>query len=295
VPDASGFDRPFSAPKLGVVVVRRLFRTDEVVSTRAALRWAAEMRRITPLGRGVYGVGPEPPTKLDWARAAVLRCGGEARGHLAAVLHGLDSVCLDDWPTRRDRLAPDHVVDLGGTSCADGLSTLIDLAASVDDVTWEQALESALRKRLTVVAAIEDALPALGAARVPGTARIRRVLALRPPGAPATESLLETLMVQLARGVPDLGELARQYEVWDEHGNHVARLDLCRPDPGFFLELDGQQHKGQPVYDAMRQTAVVAATGMLPGRFTWTEVTRYPESTKRRLAALAAMARSRRT
>ena len=42
--------------------------------------------------------------------------------------------------------------------------------------------------------------------------------------------------------------------------------------------------------DAMRQTAVVVATGWLPGRFTWTEVTRFPASTKRRLAALAAQA-----
>ena len=43
----------------------------------------------------------------------------------------------------------------------------------------------------------------------------------------------------------------------------------------------------------MRQTNVVAATGMLVGRFTWTEVTRYPETTKRRLAALARRAEQR--
>src|SRR5207253_4051467 len=117
-------------------------------------------------------------------------------------------------------------------------------------------------------------------------ARIRRVLALRPPGAPATESLLETLMVQLARDVPGIGDLERQYRVEDEHGQFVAYLDLAKPVPGFFVELDGQQHKDQPIYDARRETAVVAATGWLPGRFTWTEVTRYPASTKRRLAAV---------
>ena len=43
----------------------------------------------------------------------------------------------------------------------------------------------------------------------------------------------------------------------------------------------------------MRETAVVAATGWLPGRFTWTEVTRYPEVTKRRLAGIANQARRR--
>jgi hypothetical protein len=221
-----------------------------------------------------------------------MRRKAEARGHLAGVLHGLDSVELDDRPTRRGLLPAERVVVVDGLACADGLQTLVDLAVSLDDVTWEQALESAVRKRLTTVAAMEAVLPGLGAARVAGTARIRRVLALRPPHAPATESLLETLMVQLARDVQGIGELIRQYEVWD--GDlFIARVDLCRADLGFFLELDGEHHKGQPVYDAVRQTNVVAATGMLPGRFTWTEVTRLPNTTKRRLEALAARASGR--
>jgi very-short-patch-repair endonuclease len=265
--------------------VRQLFTTAEVHATRHGLAWAVEKQRVTPAGRGVYAVGGEPLSTLDLARADVLRSGREARGHLAGVLHGLDSVSLDGRATRRDRL-PDHlVVVLGGVRCADGLTTLVDLAQTLHDVTWEQAMESALRQRLTTVSALEA---------VQGRPRIRRVLALRPPGAPATESLLETLMVQLARGVPGIGELVRQHEVRDEHGNFIARLDLAKPDDGYFLELDGEQHKGQPVYDAMRQTAVVAATGMLPGRFTWTEVTRFPATTKRRLAALAARAATRR-
>src|SRR5205823_13525374 len=122
----------------------------------------------------------------------------------------------------------------------------------------------------------------------------RRVLLLRPPGAPATESLLETLMVQLVRRVPNLGEPVRQYVVCDADGQFIARVDLAWPDIGLFIELDGQQHKDQPVYDARRETAVVATTGWLPGRFTWTEVTRYPRSTARRLAALAEQAGQRR-
>ena len=268
--------------------MRRLFTTEEARAagiTKHGLAWAEHVGRCRSIGRGVYGKGPDPPSPLDRARADVLRSGREARGALAGVLHGLDSVHLDGRPTRWAGLPPDRVVLVGGIPCADGLATLVDLAADLDDRTWEQALESALRKRLTTVGALE------GVRLVPGVARIRRVLALRPAGAPPTESLLETLMVQLARDVPEVGELVRQYEVWDADVL-IARLDLCRPDRGFLLELDGEQHKDQPVYDAMRQTAVVAATGMLPGRFTWTEVTRYPASTKRRLAALARRAAS---
>ena len=97
-------------------------------------------------------------------------------------------------------------------------------------------------------------------------------------------------MVQLARDIPGLPPPVRQYTVYDEHGELIARVDLCWPQLGLFIELDGQQHKGQPVYDAMRETAVVAATGWLPGRFTWLEVVRLPNLTRRRLEALGAQA-----
>jgi hypothetical protein len=119
------------------------------------------------------------------------------------------------------------------------------------------------------------------------------VLALRPPGAAATESLLETLMVQLAREIPGLPPPVRQYYVYDEHGEFVARVDLCWPELGLFIELDGQQHPGQPVYDARRETAVVATMGWLVGRFTWYEVFHIPHATARRLAALVDQARRR--
>ncbi|MEN3271590.1 MAG: hypothetical protein V7636_351, partial [Actinomycetota bacterium] len=74
-------------------------------------------------------------------------------------------------------------------------------------------------------------------------------------------------------------------------GTFVARVDFCWPDLGLFLELDGQGHKDQPVYDAHRQTNVVLATGWLVGRFTWTEVVHAPRSSARRLARLVEIAR----
>jgi very-short-patch-repair endonuclease len=69
-------------------------------------------------------------------------------------------------------------------------------------------------------------------------------------------------------------------------GTFVARVDLCWPHLGIFVELDGQGHEDQPVYDASRQTAVVAATGWLVARFTWREVTRTPRTCVRRLLAV---------
>ena len=276
--------------------MRRLFTTADAAArgiTEDALRWRARRGDYTRIMRGVYGDGPEPPTSLDVARARVLASTGAARGRLAGVLHGYDGVELDDRPTRRGPLLAEATTFVRGVRCADALQTLIDLAADLDDLTWEQAIESALRKRLTTVAALEGALPELSRKRAPGTARIRRVLALRPPGAPATESLLETLMVQLARTVDGLPELTRQVVIHDDHGVFVARVDLAIPDVGVFFELDGQQHKDQPVYDASRQTAVTAATGWLCGRFTWREVVHTPRTTARRLDGIALQARHR--
>jgi hypothetical protein len=72
------------------------------------------------------------------------------------------------------------------------------------------------------------------------------VLVLRPAGASPTESLLETLMVQLAREIPGLDPPTRQLVVCNKHDQFVARVDLCWPQLGLFVELDGQQHLGQP-------------------------------------------------
>lgn len=275
--------------------MRRVFTADDAAAagvSRAALRWGERTGRWQRLERQVYVEGAEPPSDFDRARARVLAAHNVARGGLAGVLHGLDAVTLDPRPTREVRPDPDHIAVVAGIPCADGLQTLVDLAAGLDDLEWEQALESALRMRLTSIEELEAALPTLGRARTPGTARMRRVLARRPRGAPPTESLLETLMVQLAREIAGLGDPTRQLEVFDADGLFVARVDLAWEPLGFFVELDGQHHEHQPVYDARRET-VVAATGWLPGRFTWHEVTRLRRTTARRLAAIANQAIAR--
>lgn len=289
--------------------MREIFTTAEAYErgvSPKALRHGERTGRWRRLAKGVYGAGPEEPSDLDRARAYVIATHGVACGRLAAVLHGLDGVSLagpGPWVAnrsgsnrpgvRRGSVTGDRIVRLGRLTCADGLQTLIDLVGILDDATWEQALESALRKRLVTIADLEAALPELGRRRTPGVGRVRRVLSARPQGAPPTESLLETLMVQLVRRVPELPPPTRQYVVRDAHDGFVARVDLAWPELGLFLELDGQHHKGQPLYDARRETAIVAATGWLCGRFTWTEVTRHPTATARRLSSLVDQARRR--
>jgi very-short-patch-repair endonuclease len=285
--------------------MRSLFFTAaESGLTRAQLRYGEAIGRWRRVHRSLYRFGADPVSAFDECLALVIATDGTATGPVAGVLLGLDAVDLSRPEAtvppdsshkrrgvRRRQLIGD-VVDIGGIPCGSGLQTLVDLAAELDDLRWEQALESALRKKLSTIAELEERVPELGRRRTAGTARIRRVLALRPDGAPATGSLLETLFVQLARaaGLPDP---LRQVRVVNEHGEFVADVDFAWPELGLFIELDGQHHAGQPVHDARRETNVVAATGWLVGRFTWDEITRYPNSTARQLLRLFEQGRRR--
>jgi very-short-patch-repair endonuclease len=283
--------------------VRRLYTVQQLSdlgASRSAIRWG-EGRRWRRVVRGVYAEGPEDPTPLDQAIAMVVGTAGIASGTLAATLLGLDGVTFagadvsvepersNRRGVRRRKLAPERVLRVGDVRCTDGLQTMVDLADEVDDLVWEQALECLLRRRLATIGDVEQA--ARGSQR--GVARMRRVLTLRPAGAPPTESLLETLMVQLARSVAGLAPPSRQVRVSNQYGEFVARVDLAWPELGLFVELDGQHHRGQPVYDSRRETAIVAATGWLCGRFTWQEVAHLRRVTARRLAALAEQGRRR--
>jgi very-short-patch-repair endonuclease len=281
------------------------FTAAESGMTRAQLRHAETRGRITKVGRATYRHGDGPVTPLDECLALTVTTGGVAGGRPAGVMLGLDAVTLGPPDVtlppgstnrhrgvRRRELIGDPIL-IGGIPCASGLQTMLDLAAELDDLEWEQALESALRKKLTTVAEIELWLPELGRRRTPGVARIQRVLAVRPKAAPPTGSILETLFVQLRRQVPGSTEPLRQVEIRNEDGSFVAFVDFAWPHLGIFIELDGEHHRGQPVHDARRETAVVAATGWLVGRFTWTEIVRYPIPTARRLDQLLRQAAAR--
>jgi hypothetical protein len=251
------------------------------------------------VAQGVFLPCTEPATFIERAIAMALSSGGVISHSLAARLHDFDSAWLSEpfitiAPDLRRRniraryraLTDDEVTTIRGLRCTSGLRTLTDLAAEVDDIRWEHALEFALRKEFTTVAELDHLCDELGKGRTKGVARMRRVLQLRPSGAPPTESLLETLMVQLIRSAPWLPEPQRQVGVYNRWGDFVARVDLAWPERGVFIELDGQHHRNQPVYDSRRETAVVAATGWLPARFTWDEVTRIPKPTIRRLTEI---------
>ncbi len=251
---------------------------------------------MDPHIQGVYGRGPEKPSKLDIGRATALATDGIAHGYLSAELQAFDGVKAGrpevfvaagsnsrrPGVSRRDVLPTDTLV-VGQVKCLVPAATLFEIAARLDDIHWEQALEFCLRKGLVSHEQVE-----LGArGNTVAARRIRRVIRLRGGLAiPPTGSLLETLGVQLLRRDPTLPTPVRQYAVYDRYDNFVGRPDLCWPELGVFIELDGQQHKFQPVYDARRQTRIAAVAGWRCGRLTWDEVNFFPEATLRHLADL---------
>jgi hypothetical protein len=273
--------------------VRKLrTKSDLMASGWSRARVQRELRHgsIRGIVRGVFGEGSDTPSELDVARATALVTGGVADAVMSAQLHGFDGV-ERWWPrvlvldgtsgkrtgVRRMKELPSETVIVGQVRCLPPPDTLLALAAILDDIHWEQALEFCLRRRLVTHEQLQ-------AWRVP---RARRVIKLRGGlEVPPTESLLETLAVQLIRRDPSIPTPTRQFVIYDEHGNFVGRPDLCWPELGIFLELDGQQHDFQPVYDANRQTRIAIKTGWLPGRFTWDQVNYHSQATLRDIAAL---------
>lgn len=269
--------------------LRAEFKTDERVET------LVRNGMYTKVGYGNYAEGPEPPTRLETAIGSVYGTSRTARGLHAGVILGLDGMPLVlPKPTRiRSPMIAGDPIRRYGVSVTNGLQTIVDLAAILNDSHWEMANESALHNQLYKLAELAALIPTLSARRHAGTQRVRRVLALRPIGAPPTESALETLMVQAIRLQPEIPEPTRQLWLYNEYDEFVARIDLCWPELGLFLELDGQGHAGQPIYDANRQTAIAAVTGWLCARKTWTEVNEYPLDTARSILRLVEQTRRR--
>jgi very-short-patch-repair endonuclease len=118
--------------------------------------------------------------------------------------------------------------------------TLVDLGAVAGADVVEAAMESALRRRLTTIEKLEARMAEIGGRGRRGTGVLRRVLARREPGAPPTDSGLETQFVQLLRR-GRLPQPSRQQVVRDESGL-VARVDFEYLGRDIVIEVDSRKH-----------------------------------------------------
>jgi len=275
--------RETAAERHGLVTVEDLRELGLRSSSTSS--WVAQ-GRLVRLAPRVYLL---PELLDDWSHLAAICLStpsASASHRAAARLWDLDGVEVElieiSVPTavkvrrgvvhRTGDLAAFDVTEVEGIRCTDPTRTLVDLGAVVDDGVVERALECALRRRLTSVRRLEWRLDALAGRGRPGPRALRRVLARRPGGAPATESDLETRFVQCLRA-GGVDEPQRQHRI-SLPGGGSARLDLAYPAARLFVELDGwasHGSKGSFERDRRRQNQAVLA-GWRPLRFTWRDV-----------------------
>jgi very-short-patch-repair endonuclease len=122
--------------------------------------------------------------------------------------------------------------------------TLVDLGSVETELVVEEALDCALRRRLTSIPRLRWRLEELGTQGRKGAAVLRRILDERPESTRPTESALEVRVARLIRG-SDLPPPERQYVIRDQ-GSFVARVDFAYPSARLAIEVDGYEfHHGR--------------------------------------------------
>lgn len=161
--------------------------------------------------------------------------------------------------------------------------TLIDLAGTEDVDQLEDALDSALRRRLTTVRRLQLRLRAEDGRR--GVGKLRKLLAERDGDGRPSESRFETRLNRLLldHGLP----ATRQFKIWNG-GSFVARVDFCFPEAKLIIEADGYQwHSSRRAWQRDRERRnELTELGWQVIQLTWDDVTRYTDRTVQRLRSL---------
>lgn len=256
--------------------------------------------RLHPLWRGVYAVGrPEVSQRGRWM-AAVLSCGPEAllSHRTAAELwgiartkgRGIDIVVPEGVYRRRpgirvhrrSALHAKHRREASGIPITDPVSTLVDLAACVEEWQVERAINEADRLDLvdpeTLRATVETLPPR------PGMACLRRLL-----GCDAlTDTGLERKFLALVRAA---GLPPPQTQAWV----NGYRVDFYWSDLGLVVETDGWRYHrtpGEQATDRRRDQAHITAE-MTTLRFAEDQIRYERNEVCRTLAAVAKRLRQR--
>ena len=226
------------------------------------VRWRVRVGRWTRVAPGVFALAGTAATWRQRTMAAVLAAGpGAVASHTtAAALYGLSRCPFTGVevtvPLGRSRRSPLGVVhgsarlDRIDVASVDSIPvtrpprTLIDLAAAVDKVVLEEALDDALIRRLTTLHQLRQRAQVLGVSGRQGTRLLREALAGWSDGDLA-EGVAEMRMVRrlVANGQP---KPVLQYEVDDGNGRFVARLDAAYPEVKVGLEMNGFRWHGTP-------------------------------------------------
>ena len=266
--------------------------------TSAAITRRLSSGRLVRLHREVYALPGVPPSRRQTLIAAVLWAGpGSAASHRsAAELWKLDAtVSIVEISTPRrlvsevvtshrvDPIAPRDLKVIDGIPTTSIDRTILDLAAVLDDEPLEDALDSALRKRLTSVPRLRLRVRQESGRR--GMKKLRKLLEERSADGQPTESRFETRLNRLLLdgGLPAL----RQFTVWDG-GEFVARVDFCYPEAKVIVEADSYRwHSSRRAWQRdMDRRNQLTSLGWRIVHITWEDLIRCPQATLARIREL---------
>jgi very-short-patch-repair endonuclease len=164
------------------------------------------------------------------------------------------------------------------TSCT---RTLIDLAAVVPAETVEEALDDALRRRLTNLPRLGRRIEAMGRKGRPGIAVLRGFIQTRAESGTIPESVIETKLLRLLRRTSS-PQPECQFEV-RERGRFLARVDFAYPDIRLAIEVDGYRwHSGRARWEHdLRRRNDLTARGWRVIHVTWSDLEARPDDTIR--------------
>lgn len=254
--------------------------------------------RLIRLHREVYALAGVPVSWRQTLMAAVLWGGpGSAASHRAAArlwkLDVAEELLEITTPRRLDSTTvkahrhhplPSHDLKvIEGIPTTNIDRTLMDLAAVLDIDALEDALDSALRKRLTSIARLRLRVRQGSGRR--GMNNLRKLLTERSPEGQPTQSRFETRLNRLLLD----GELPalRQHTVWDG-GEFVARVDFCYPDAKLIVEADSYRwHSSKRAWQRdIERRNHLTTLGWQIVHITWEDLTRRPQATLARIRAL---------
>jgi hypothetical protein len=251
--------------------------------TRQDIQRRHEKSLWTELHRGVYR---HTATPLTWQGALLAACwaGGfraAASHRSAAKLWGLpggrddimEIICPRWRRARHDGLLVHESKALRGLDITEidkipattVESTILGLGAVCSPRTVEKAVENALRRELATLGSFKGLLHRVGRQGRNGVGVLRSIIYERDPEQAATESEMETALLQSMRahGLPTP---VRQYVIRDALGNFIARADLAIVEWKVALEYESiEWHTGKDALlrDTPRRRKVMAA-GWLP-------------------------------
>ncbi len=190
------------------------------------------------LAAGVSAVASHRAAAALWAFAAI------TPGFVEVCVPGQRRVRRSGFRVHRaGLLGPADVTTIDGIPVTTPTRTLIDLAAIVTRDVLEEALDDALRRKLTTIAHLRWRISKLGRRGRPGVGVLLRLLDDRG-GRGVPQSVLETRFARLLRR-SRLPEAVRQHPV--RHGGRlIGIVDFAYPDIKLAVEADGYRwHSGR--------------------------------------------------